>query len=179
MPFSPFLVVSSLVLVVTIPWILIKSSSTTLSSCPSQAGGWKDGYYKAVTVAPPITTPQTTATVEVIGGEATVRRRKWLETEEEGVSKGCWYPEVNISQKNKISAQQYSPLLVPGKEFGCDPLGMGRKSHNSQNFRGWYNHHGRQRHRADQDNQRGGKPAEPQGLRSISSFPLLDWSTSW
>jgi len=53
--------------------------------------GRKEGYYKAVTVAPPITSPQTTATVQVIGGEATVRRRKWLEKEEEGVSKGCWY----------------------------------------------------------------------------------------
>ena len=90
MAFSPFLVVSSFVLVVTIPWILI-NSSTPSWSCPSSSGSWKEGYYKAVTVAPPITTPQTTATVQVIGGEATVRRRKWLEKEEEGVSKGCWY----------------------------------------------------------------------------------------
>ena len=91
MAFSPFLVVTGLVLIVTIPWILLTSSSHPSSSCPSTAGRWKEGYYKAVTVAPPITTPQTTATVQVLGGEATVRRRKWLETEEEGVSRGCWY----------------------------------------------------------------------------------------
>ena len=91
MAFSPFLVVSSLVLVVTVPWILLNSSTPSSSSCPSSAGRWKEGYYKAVTVAPPITTPQTSATVQVTGGEAVVRKRKWLETEEEGVSKGCWY----------------------------------------------------------------------------------------
>ena len=91
MAFSPFLVVSSLVLVIIIPWILLNSSSPYSSSCPSTAGRWREGYYKAVTVAPPITSPQTTATVQVIGGEATVRKRKWLETEGEGVSKGCWY----------------------------------------------------------------------------------------
>ena len=87
---SPFVLVASFVLVVTVPWLLLKSTSTT-PACPSSAGGWKEGDYKAVTIKPPITSPQTSATVQVVGGKAIVRRRKWLEVEEEGVSKTCWY----------------------------------------------------------------------------------------
>ena len=87
---SPFVLVASFVLVVTVPWLLLKSTSTT-PACPSSAGGWKEGDYKAVTIKPPITSPQTSATVQVVGGKAIVRRRKWLEVEEEGMSKTCWY----------------------------------------------------------------------------------------
>ena len=90
MPKSPFLQVAvSIVGLVPLLIILMAITTSQPPACPSSTSVL-DGHYKAMALVPPLTEVEAVATVEVVGGLATTRERKWLEREEEGERRRCW-----------------------------------------------------------------------------------------
>ena len=90
LPKSPFLQVAITVVgIVPILTILMASTTSPPPTCPASTSGL-DGHYKAMALVPPLTEVEAVATIEVVGGLATTRERKWLEREEEGVRRSCW-----------------------------------------------------------------------------------------